>query len=197
MEEPVAKKAKIANNENVNLVEAKNVLEKVQKDNQSIPNEACTPSGNSDEDEKPVVTGSTDVPVSNNCFIKNPDIPMCTCEAEVKVGMLRFLNCRRFSGIIKQRYSDFMVRECDKDGKLVYLDNIDHIDVEENNTSEIKEKQEDIPACPITDVEQLTKIEEFASSEDKNSKMTLTIDDDKEHRKLVHMYIKSKYKNIG
>lgn len=178
-EEPVAKRVKLGNDSNAD-----------------VNSQHSEENGMKESVLSNISTSLTETAASSENGI---GIPAHCCEAELKAGMYNLLNEQRFSGIIKQRYSDFMVRECDKDGKLVYLTSLDHIDKENNITNNKSEekKDESIPPCPISDVEELTKIEEFASSEDKSKKMTLTVDDDKEHRKLVHVYIKVKYKNIG
>ena len=114
-------------------------------------------------------------------------------ENEVRYGLLKFVsnNGKRFKGIIKQRYSDFMVREVDVKGELVFLNNLRHID------DLFKDKEVDEMECPIKDKEELERILKFSKSENKEATFTLEADDDKEHRKLVHKYIKDKYKNVG
>ena len=113
--------------------------------------------------------------------------------AERKVGMALCFNKKRFQGIIKQRYSDFMVRECGLDGKPIYLTNTEHLDGED------KSKPKTVPPCPILDEDLLKKIEDFAdneSMETRNDKIEF-LDNDKEHRKQVHMWVKIKYTNLG
>uniref|UniRef100_T2M708 Pseudouridylate synthase 7 homolog n=1 Tax=Hydra vulgaris TaxID=6087 RepID=T2M708_HYDVU len=109
---------------------------------------------------------------------------------EEKVGMLHFVNqpCQ-FSGIIKQRFADFMVRECDLEGNLVYLKSLEHCD---NGIFEDSSNQNTVVPVDV-DVEQ---IKNFVLSEDKSKTLILKKDDDKEHRKLVHKYIKDTYKDI-
>ena len=114
-------------------------------------------------------------------------------ENEVRYGLLKFVSNhgKRFKGIIKQRYSDFMVREIDVKGEVVVLNNLRHIDdlFEDTEVDEVE--------CPIKDKEELEKILKFSESENIEATFTLEADDDKEHRKLVHRYIKDKYKNVG
>ena len=110
---------------------------------------------------------------------------------EEKVGMLSFVNkACQFSGVIKQRFADFMVRECDLEGNLVYLKTLDHCDY---NIFDEKSTQHMVP---VSDAD-LEHIKEFVRSEDKSKTLVLKNDDDKEHRKLVHKYIKDTFKDIG
>jgi len=111
--------------------------------------------------------------------------------SEEKYGLKLFLNKdKRISGIIKQRYTDFIVRECDEEGNLVYLTDLSHIDDTFDTSST------EIPECPITDNKLLEKIKEFVGDVDQTKTLTLDADNDKDHRKLVHKYIKSLYKHI-
>lgn len=112
-------------------------------------------------------------------------------ENEKKYGLHLLVNKGgRLSGILKQRYADFVVRECNQDGDLVQLTDLKHID------DVLVEKDVNNGECPIKDEVQLGKIEEFVKVEDKSKKYVLDADNDKEHRKLVHKYIKDKYKKI-
>jgi len=114
-------------------------------------------------------------------------------EAERKVGMALYLNKKRFHGIIKQRYSDFMVRECDLDGKLVHLTNTEHLDGGDKSTPKT------VPPCPIQDEDLLKKIKDFADNESMETRKEKIefLDNDKEHRKQVHLWVKIQYVNLG
>merc|ERR1719494_905660 len=79
---------------------------------------------------------------------------------EQKCGMTCFLNHGvRLSGMIKQRHTDFIVRECDPEEKIVQLTDLNHID-------DAYEKS-DLPLeCPVNN-ETVEKIKEFVESGDK------------------------------
>lgn len=113
-------------------------------------------------------------------------------ENEKKFGIDSVINKnQRFSGIIKQRYSDFLVRESDSGENLVYLTDTDHID-----NQIVVEKSSSGAECPITDEALLEKINQFVTSGDKSKKLVLDAESDKDHRTLVHMYLKDHYKEI-
>ena len=104
------------------------------------------------------------------------------------------------NGIIKQRYSDFMVREIDQDGKIVKLCSTVHNESIEEPI-ERNESRSGNTDCPITE-DDLEKVERFClqiKNEKGNKKgfVMLNVDNDKEHRKLVHLFIREKYENLG
>ena len=120
-------------------------------------------------------------------------------EAEKKVGMSLCINKKKFQGIIKQRFSDFMVRELDLGSREpVYLTCTDHADGPKKRNQEKVTEIEDLP-CPIEDEALVKKIEDFAKNESEEtlSDQITFVNNDKESRKLCHLYIKTKYTNLG
>lgn len=131
--------------------------------------------------------------VIDNVSDKKEDDEKTKHENEIAVGVTCFINNSMKSyGIIKQRFSDFMVRECDLNGEPVYLTNMDHCD------HDLKDTSENLSAvdCPLSQ-ETSEKIKKFSENEDKTKTLTLDVDNDKEHRKIVHKYIKDTFKSIG
>ncbi|XP_066916533.1 pseudouridylate synthase 7 homolog [Clytia hemisphaerica] len=121
-------------------------------------------------------------------------------EAESKVGMKMLINKYRFQGIIKQRFSDFMVREIDLDGNKTFLTDTNHVDDQkpatESNKGEPKEMKD--TTCPIDDVTLVKRIDDFAKNESEETlddRITF-LNNDKENRKACHMYFKTKYQNL-
>ena len=50
---------------------------------------------------------------------------MKLCLTELDVGICKFVNSHHgFSGILKERYSDFVVHEIGKDGQINHLDDL-------------------------------------------------------------------------
>lgn len=130
--------------------------------------------------------------VIDNVSDKKEDDEKTKHEMEIAVGVTCFINNSMKSyGIIKQRFSDFMVRECDLNGEPVYLTNMDHCD------HDLKDTSENLSAvdCPLSQ-ETSEKIKKFSENEDKTKTLTLDVDNDKEHRKIVHKYIKDTFKSI-
>eukprot|EP00795_Rhopilema_esculentum_P017264 gene17264-8827_t len=111
-------------------------------------------------------------------------------------------------GIIKQRYADFIVREIDKSGKIVRLSSIEFLEAE-------RKYQEDAESCHVDTVdakdetnaegplilEDLGRLNDFLAdskqTDIKDRFLVLSADNDKEHRKLVHMFIKKNYQDLG
>lgn len=146
---------------------------------------------NAIEKEKVAVTTTTVEPLYT--VLKNE-------EAEKKVGMSFSINKKRFQGIIKQRYSDFMVRELNLGNREpVYLTCTNHADGQKSGNQQEKiTVTEDLP-CPIQDEALVKKIDDFAKNESEEtlSDQITFANNDKENRKLCHLYIKTKYTNLG
>nr|KJB44990.1 hypothetical protein B456_007G284000 [Gossypium raimondii] len=123
-----------------------------------------------------------------------------TTITESDVGILCFIsNLPGFRGILKQRYSDFIVNEVDTEGNVVHLTSLDAPPEEgetkisdqlnKNYASEI-EKFRSL-ACEI-DVDQLEAfINQITSgSEEDISPIVLSPDSDKSHRTAMHNFFK-------
>ena len=175
----------------------KDKLQNGKEDEQKVEIKQCVNEGGSLE-ENDVILIDDDNEEKKEIKADNLQIKDNNREAERKVGMELCLNDIQFQGIVKQRYSDFVVRECDIDGNLVFLTDTSHLDIKKEVTN-YSGPPARIPPCPIEDEELLQKIEMFAKSEeeDKEKTMEMKICDDKEQRKLIHIYIKAKYENIG
>lgn len=126
-----------------------------------------------------------------------------TTITESDVGILCFIsNLPGFHGILKQRYSDFIVNEVDTEGNVVHLTSLDappeafqevetkiSDQLNKNYASEI-EKFRSL-ACEI-DVDQLEAfINQITSgSEEDISPIVLSPDSDKSHRTAMHNFFK-------
>ncbi|TYI57633.1 hypothetical protein E1A91_D11G295300v1 [Gossypium mustelinum] len=126
-----------------------------------------------------------------------------TTITESDVGILCFIsNLPGFRGILKQRYSDFIVNEVDTEGNVVHLTSLDappeafqegetkiSDQLNKNYASEI-EKFRSL-ACEI-DVDQLEAfINQITSgSEEDISPIVLSPDSDKSHRTAMHNFFK-------
>lgn len=109
-------------------------------------------------------------------------------ENELKIGITEYVNRDQgFSGILKQRYSDFQVHEIDTDGNVVHLTGQDIPLVVEKSRPDVSSALSD---------EQLKAIEEvFQSEEPKTFEIDVT-NIDKEERNKIHLAVRSKYENI-
>ncbi|XP_068754742.1 pseudouridylate synthase 7 homolog [Montipora capricornis] len=100
------------------------------------------------------------------------------------VGIFEFVsNLPGFHGVLKQRYTDFIVSERDPQGNLVRL-----TDVSVPQKEKTKEFHLD-----ILSPEDREKIQQVIDEEEKNKSVILSPDDDKGHRTLVHRAIRENF----
>ena len=108
--------------------------------------------------------------------------------SEKDVGILEFVSSLPgFHGVLKQRYADFIVSERDLKGNLVRLTDVS---VPQNE----KSKEFDLD---ILGEEDKDKIKKVADDEEKKMSVTLSPDDDKDHRRLVHRAIRENFSALG
>ncbi|XP_016362573.1 pseudouridylate synthase 7 homolog isoform X1 [Sinocyclocheilus anshuiensis] len=113
--------------------------------------------------------------------------------SEADVGILKFISEHRgFSGILKERYSDFVVHEINKEGRTVRLDDLCvPADVEEES-----------PECSSTDSQTLTEeqkqqLEELQLFKNKEASVAIEVQQDsKEKRTLLHRAVKTLYPGL-
>ena len=111
-----------------------------------------------------------------------------THRSEYDVGISQFCSAHEgFSGILKQRYSDFLVNEINFDGETVHF-----------TSTELPEVfiQEEIENSVLPS-EVLQKLKEFINTEDKTSTLVVATEDDKEQRTLIHREIRQKFPMLG
>lgn len=108
--------------------------------------------------------------------------------SECDVGISQYCSKHEgFCGILKQRYSDFLVNEINTDGRTVHL-----------TSTELPEVfiQEEIENSVLPS-EVVQKLEDFVSNGDKTSKLVVATEDDKEQRTLIHREIRKKFPMLG
>ena len=124
--------------------------------------------------------------------------------SENDVGITEYINeFAGISGILKQRYSDFVVRERNLERQLVKLTDTKYKEPECNKsvTEELvpEEEKSAKDSCPLSD-EDMAKITswlEKVEKEECKEKLVLSADNDKGHRTLVHEFIREKYEQLG
>ena len=107
---------------------------------------------------------------------------------ECDVGISEYCSTHEgFSGILKHRYSDFLVNEINLDGQTVHL-----------TSTELPEVfvQEEIENSALAS-EVLQKVQDFVNSKDMASKLVVATEDDKEQRTLIHREIRQKFSVLG
>ncbi|XP_041966807.1 pseudouridylate synthase 7 homolog isoform X2 [Alosa sapidissima] len=112
---------------------------------------------------------------------------------ELDVGILKFVSDHKgFSGILKERYSDFVVHEINKEGKTVQLDDLS-IPVE---TEEAPPEEPAAEAEVLTE-EQKKQLEELQLFKNKEGNVSIEVaDDTKEKRTQVHRAVKNMYPGL-
>ncbi|XP_076128247.1 pseudouridylate synthase 7 homolog isoform X3 [Alosa pseudoharengus] len=113
---------------------------------------------------------------------------------ELDVGILKFVSDHKgFSGILKERYSDFVVHEINKEGKTVQLDDL---------SIPVETEQEAPPEEPAAEAEVLTEeqkkqLEELQLFKNKEGNVSIEVaDDTKEKRTQVHRAVKNMYPGL-
>ncbi|KAJ2963867.1 hypothetical protein NQZ79_g1127 [Umbelopsis isabellina] len=185
---PEAKRLKASSENKEPLEDA--VLSEVLKSQDSAvsaPLAGCTPS----EPATETTTKSVDA-----------DKPI----TEEQVGVVQYIspNLTGFTGIIKDRMTDFLVNEVDKDGHVVHLESTDipkpqRTEKEESNGSESNKPTDDelySKMDELMDSETTSKIKDMLSNpEDKKASVECPAQDDKQKRTDTHLFFKTYFKN--
>uniref|UniRef100_A0A8C7I2U7 Pseudouridylate synthase 7 homolog n=1 Tax=Oncorhynchus kisutch TaxID=8019 RepID=A0A8C7I2U7_ONCKI len=108
---------------------------------------------------------------------------------ELDVGILKFVSEHQgFSGILKERYSDFVVHEINKEGKTVRLDDLS-VPEEEAPVEQ--------PESQVFTEEQKQQLEQLQLFKNKEGNVSIEVaDDTKEKRTLVHKAVKTLYPGL-
>ncbi|KAJ8382798.1 hypothetical protein SKAU_G00035760 [Synaphobranchus kaupii] len=111
---------------------------------------------------------------------------------ELDVGILEFVSKHEgFSGILKERYSDFVVNEINREGKIVRLDDLTvPVDPEEPPSGQPEEVQ-------VLTEEQKQQLEELQLLKNKEGNVEIEVlEDTKEKRTLLHKAVKTSYPGL-
>uniref|UniRef100_A0A1A7X294 Pseudouridylate synthase 7 homolog n=1 Tax=Iconisemion striatum TaxID=60296 RepID=A0A1A7X294_9TELE len=113
---------------------------------------------------------------------------------EMDVGILKYVSDHEgFSGILKERYSDFVVHEINKQGKTVHLDDLS-IPADSEQASETEQLPEESDVLTEEQKKQLGELQLFKNKE---GNVTIEVmDDTKEKRTLVHKAIKTQFPGL-
>ncbi|XP_014831680.1 PREDICTED: pseudouridylate synthase 7 homolog isoform X1 [Poecilia mexicana] len=113
---------------------------------------------------------------------------------EMDVGILKYVSDHEgFSGILKERYSDFVVHEINKQGKIVHLDDLS-IPADSEEGAETEQQPND---CDVLTEEQKKQLGELQLFKNKEGNVSIEVKDDtKEKRTLVHKAIKTQFPGL-
>ncbi|XP_054633739.1 pseudouridylate synthase 7 homolog isoform X2 [Dunckerocampus dactyliophorus] len=114
---------------------------------------------------------------------------------EVDVGICKYVSDHEgFSGILKERYSDFVVNEISKEGKIVHLDDLTIPKELQEEAAAAEEKQP--TDCNILTEEQKKQLEDLQLFKNKESSVSIEGDDSKDKRTQVHKAIKTQFPGL-
>ncbi|EPY83903.1 putative pseudouridine synthase [Camelus ferus] len=108
---------------------------------------------------------------------------------ELDVGITKFVSSHQgFSGILKERYSDFVVHEIGKDGRISHLNDLS-VPVDEEDPSE--------DVFTVLTAEEKCRLEELQLFKNKETSVAIeVIEDTKEKRTIIHQAIKSLFPGL-
>ncbi|EPQ05659.1 Pseudouridylate synthase 7 like protein [Myotis brandtii] len=108
---------------------------------------------------------------------------------ELDVGITKFVSSHQgFSGILKERYSDFVVHEIGKDGRISHLNDLS-IPVDEEDPSE--------DVFTVLTAEEKQRLEELQLFKNKETSVAIeVVEDTKEKRTVIHQAIKSLFPGL-
>uniref|UniRef100_H2ZX24 Pseudouridylate synthase 7 homolog n=1 Tax=Latimeria chalumnae TaxID=7897 RepID=H2ZX24_LATCH len=108
---------------------------------------------------------------------------------EIDVGITKFVSSHQgFSGILKERYSDFVVHEISKNGKISHLDDLS-VPVDDEDP-----KVEILSVLSVEDKQQLEELQHFKNKE--GSVAIEVVEDTKEKRTVIHQAVKSLFPGL-
>ncbi|XP_075414643.1 pseudouridylate synthase 7 homolog isoform X2 [Tenrec ecaudatus] len=108
---------------------------------------------------------------------------------ELDVGITKFVSSHEgFSGILKERYSDFVVHEIGKDGRISHLDDLS-VPVDEEDPSE--------EVFMVLTAEEKQRLEELQLFKNKETSVAIEVlEDSKEKRTVIHQAVKSLFPGL-
>ncbi|XP_043821074.1 pseudouridylate synthase 7 homolog isoform X2 [Dromiciops gliroides] len=108
---------------------------------------------------------------------------------EVDVGITKFVSSHQgFSGILKERYSDFIVHEIGKDGRISHLDNLS-VPVDDEDPSD--------DVFTVLTEENKQRLEELQLFKNKETSVAIeVVEDTKEKRTIIHQAVKSLFPGL-
>ncbi|KAM3869805.1 pseudouridylate synthase 7 homolog [Diretmus argenteus] len=114
---------------------------------------------------------------------------------ELDVGILKFVSSHEgFSGILKERYSDFVVHEINKQGKTVKLDDFS---IPPPEVEEVPEPQQQPDVSEVLTEEQKEQLGKLQLFKNKEGNVSIEVaDDTKEKRTLIHKAVKIQFPGL-
>ncbi|XP_057693822.1 pseudouridylate synthase 7 homolog isoform X2 [Corythoichthys intestinalis] len=116
---------------------------------------------------------------------------------ELDVGICKYVSDHEgFSGILKERYSDFVVHEISKEGKIVHLDDLTIPKEVEEREAAAAEVESPAPECSLLTEEQKKQLGDLQMFKNKESFVSIEGDESKDKRTLVHKAIKIQFPGL-
>ncbi|XP_061679196.1 pseudouridylate synthase 7 homolog isoform X2 [Syngnathoides biaculeatus] len=116
---------------------------------------------------------------------------------ELDVGICKYVSDHEgFSGILKERYSDFVVHEISKEGKIVHLDDLSIPKNVQEAAGAAAAAEENTNESTVLTEEQKQQLEELQMFKNKESSVYIEGDASKDKRTLVHKAIKTQFPGL-
>lgn len=108
---------------------------------------------------------------------------------ELDVGITKFVSAHEgFSGILKERYSDFVVHEIGKDGKIINLNDLS-VPADDEDPS--------VDIYSVLSEDEKKRLEDLQLFKNKESKVAIeVVDDSKEKRTVIHQAVKGLFPGL-
>jgi tRNA pseudouridine13 synthase len=114
----------------------------------------------------------------------------------LQVGVTKFISgFSGFRGIIKQRYSDFLVNECDKNGEIVHLSSTDPSCDEVKGTSGEESMAAQVELKKVLGDDMVDKL--AALNDGPGEPIVLEASDDKAARSALHKLITTSFEHLA
>ncbi|CAH1784910.1 unnamed protein product [Owenia fusiformis] len=128
----------------------------------------------------------------NEAKIKDSSSSQCLKEGDV--GITEYISQHEgFNGVIKQRFSDFIVNEIDADGDTVRLTDITDPKLKEEEANEDKDQVADSAdevKAGVLEQADIEKLQQLVNDKDKTSVVNIKVPEDKQQRTLIHQSIR-------
>ncbi|XP_069485227.1 pseudouridylate synthase 7 homolog isoform X2 [Ambystoma mexicanum] len=108
---------------------------------------------------------------------------------EIDVGIVKFVSPHEgFSGILKERYSDFIVHEVGKDGNIIYLDDL---------SVPVDNEDPPIEIFSVLSSEDKQRLEDLQLFKNKETSIAIeVVEDTKEKRTVIHQAVKALFPGL-
>lgn len=173
---------------NFDVVESKKREENANKTSSFVRDKNQHVQSEENKETENILAGISTSESANEYSREDPGALKFASVSDADVGIVEFVSrLPGFHGVLKQRYTDFLVSERDPEGNLVRLTDVSLPQKE-------KTKQFNLDILSPEDIE---KIQQVVDDETKSKSVILSPNDDKRNRTLVHRAIRENFSILG